>query len=95
MESTNGGKYLQRSHTGDPRTDEVVHTERVYVPEVERSKCLGKISMSGVQERGKELRTSGALERWGRLTDDRRKDVGFRMDTKGRKGNDKGGKGAV
>lgn len=35
------------------------------------------------------------LLEWGRLTDDRRKDVGFRMDTKGRKGNDKGGKGAV
>lgn len=30
------------------------------------------------------------LLEWGRLTDDRRKDVGFRMDTKGRKGTEKG-----
>ncbi|KAJ4291674.1 hypothetical protein N0V90_009569 [Kalmusia sp. IMI 367209] len=32
------------------------------------------------------------LLEWGRLTDDRRKDVGFRMDTKGRKGKEKEGK---
>lgn len=30
------------------------------------------------------------LLEWGRLTDERRKDVGFRMDTKGKKGKDKG-----
>lgn len=33
------------------------------------------------------------LLEWGRLTDDRRKDVGFRMETKGRKGKEKDGKG--
>ena len=40
VQPANSGKYLQWAHLGNPRADEVVHSERVNVTQIERGKCF-------------------------------------------------------
>lgn len=77
-----GGYSLQEkgSRTMEPKIKEAESIARA--GKVWTEKVLRKEDM--------EIYMFRLLLEWGRLTDERRKDVGFRMDTRGRKGKDNG-----